>query len=363
MKEINFDHSQKWYDAEGLLKNKYPIYIINGVMDDGKTFGFKMYTFKKFLESGRKDRTIFVYNKEKTLKEDLVKFKSDMIEYEPEFRKLKSKTLNEMYVLYYDPREKENESFDFEDNIFAYLILISSATKTSRDANVKYMVYDEFNYLDTRIFNVQERHLQVLLSRNMRNLKFIALIGNAVSMNIPALNMLGIYQKPEKEFFEFKFGDMVGLFHNFKRNEEFLEEKYKDSIAYNIMKQTNFVKHAFGNEYILDDYSRIMPDVLTYLKWDKMKSEGICYITQTNIKVEILSLFFKQTKKILYFIRLSDKDVNVCIEEKYSTNGVEYNGNIPINLALFYQKNDIWFENITIKKNISEIIRNFISYW
>lgn len=347
MININFDNNKEYYDFDSLRESPYRFIIVNGIMDDGKTFGAKEDMLKRFEKFG--ERSIWIMNSRIMLDEELLKFKTANEEINANWNN---------YMIKNGTNGISTLISIATNEIVCYFLAISSVTKTARDDRIKNIYYDEFNYLDSRTYKLQISKFQMLLSRNMRVNK-IFLIGNATSLNIPILFHFGIWEVPKgKDFFEFNIGNQKGLFHVFKRTIERIEKKYEDSLAYQVIKKTGFAEHAFKNEYNLDNKSKVDKD---YLKKHKDKM----ILQQTfQIGLDIWVDFYSDINYKKFYIGIAKKGyknrVKYFLDRDYMIDGLKYTPTITEKLARYFQMDRITYENIAIKQYFYEVIKPFV---
>lgn len=327
----------KWYNVDKIWNMGYRFNIINGIMDDGKTFGFKLKMLEVFKKTG--NRFIWLMNTKVALEEELAKFKTDLENYDDDWYNFKIEKIPKT--------DKWVGKYDSE--IVCYFQALSSTSKTARDSKVKYIIFDEFNYGDTRVWNYQAQNFLALLSRNMRIDK-IFMIGNATSLNIPLLVMFNIFHI-EKEWTEFKIGKFKGIFHNFKRPEREIDNKYKDSISYAIMKKTEYADHAFKNKYLLDNYDNV----------DKNRWKGETkYIFELNNK-ELIEL--RDCYPNIYICLYKGKEKpKFALSRKLAKDNVIYDSMIPDRLAHKIVRGRVFYESVMIKQEIHNLVGGFF-YW
>lgn len=342
---INFDYKKPYYDFKAIRNNKYRLNIINGIMDDGKTFGAKEDMLERYLKYS--ESSIWIMNGMPLLSKEMSVFCISNIQFNKNWEKFEVKGDREGYIIgYYDKKP------------FVFFLNIGSATKTGRIEQTKNIYYDEFNYMDKRIYNVQSDKFKILLSRCMRINK-IFLIGNATSLNIPLLYDLGIWEI-KAEWTEFDVWDnFKGLFHNFKRDEKFIDNKYKDSIAYAIMKKSGYTKHAFENQYVLDNNANISRD---YLKENPQHNLRYTFEISNNIKIDCYQVRDRHSQTLTMYLNLNENNLPVvyALNRDYVRDGVVYAPDISENIGMYFQQNRIYYQNITIKQKLYEIIKPFI---
>lgn len=328
----NFPLLRQYMESENILLS-----IVIGIVDDGKTYGMKLDALERFNKFN--ERALFIYNSRPQMEEEIAKWEDA-----------------------YENNEWEGLSFVEKGNItiafmhgekFAYFTPVTSIKKVARDEKIKNIYYDEFNYGDTRIFNLQGRGFATLLTRMLRA-KRVFLIGNNTTLNVPILYELRLFQFSEKEWDLIERKNYKIIVHKFRRSEEFADKKYENDGIYWLLKDMEYSKHFFNNESLLDNIDQIY-DFNKYI--NKMRYL-YTFAIKENLYADIYS--FEKNKKIYWYVTKSVRKENkrvVALHPNYTGDGIFLKPDISRNIAYNISNTRVFYESVIIKQNLWKTIR------
>lgn len=342
-------------------KSRIAIALIHGLMDDGKTYRMKlfgMWLYRKF-----KWRFAWLMSNKPAILEEIGKWYEGFITTEhinlfQDTHIIKLNGSDDIWVM----KDKNNE------DIICYFHTMTSMKKTGRDGRLMNAFFDEYNFGDTRYMNILSRTLQTFISRNLRAGFRMWMIGNSTTYDIPILYEWGIFEPPENEFHIHNLVNQYGkasksniLIHTFKRKENHFDDKYDDVAMYDVLRSTDFGKHAFDNESLLDNSNHVMMvDELNSMMIQSYETLHTIFSDGVLIDINYVVMESGQT---LYYVCNSDhdkKDVKIAFHEDDVVDGIEFEEPRPMELARLFQLNKIYYENIIVKNKIYKIIKRFI---
>jgi hypothetical protein len=224
-----------FYNPHDVLTLNKLFHFIIGNRGCGKTYGFKKWGIKRFLQTGRKFIYLRRYHSEF---EDLNNFFNDVKQEYPE---------NEFSV--------KGNTFYCDGEICGYAVALSTAlTKKSVSYHdVDNIFFDEF-VIDSKVIHyIKNEAVQFLefyetVARLRDNVR-VFFISNAISITNPYFHYWKIKPNSHQRFT--KYEHMVV---EFVKNPEFVEAKYKTRFG-QIIKGTEYGDYAVENTFLKDNYN------------------------------------------------------------------------------------------------------------
>lgn len=224
-----------WYSPHELLTYNKLYHFIIGNRGCGKTYGFKKWGIKRYLQTGKKFIYLRRYHSEF---EDLGNFFSDVKGEYPD---------HEFHV-------KGNNLF-INGEICGYAVALSTAlTKKSVSYHdVDNIFYDEF-VIDSKVIHyIKNEPVQFLefyetVARLRENVR-VFFISNAVSIVNPYFLYFKIKPNSNQRFTKYEH-----MIVEYVKNQEFVEAKYKTKFG-QIIKGTAYGDYAVENVYLKDNWN------------------------------------------------------------------------------------------------------------
>ena len=358
----------KFYDFPKTRELGADMTFINGVMDDGKTYGMKLDMLNRFIEFG--EESVWCMNSGVNLEIEISQFADaftkspDDVGYDERWNDFKIAKMPKSDIWVGKYNEKEVCKF----------FSLATVKKWGRNPAVKNIYVDEYNFGDTRVMNLQLRGFQTILTRYLKPNVKVFLAGNNTTYNNPILNAYGLFRQPKEEYFypnttyvkdgvTYK-GKSKMLIHTFKRDERHYQDKYKDVALYHLLRLTDFSKHAFDNESLFDNGDNIfdwidfkpLMDVVEYYDTIEMNKHNRILVDIYRCDID---------GKRVWFIKKSDNTRDIiknCISADLLRDGIKINRNLAIKLAKKYRTNKLYYESETVKQNLHDIL-NKEKWW
>ncbi len=209
----------------------------------GKTFGAKEFILKKFIETG--DKAIWVVNTETILLKEKSRFIMNNKQVFPE----KWKDVKMI-----------GEKVYYKKECFLTLVALSTAEniKGSRDNDIRYMIYDEFNvglsHINKRQYDLLDNLCNTYSNVMDDTLKLqVFIFGNNKSMVVPIFQSLKIKSlKIELQQKLNNFGLKLYQVYVPIVNRKLAEIKYKNNALFQLGKIAGTTQHSFLNESLYD---------------------------------------------------------------------------------------------------------------
>ncbi len=237
-------------DIENVLEEGFFLnFVISQRGAIGKTFGAKEFILKKYKEEGHK--SIWVVNTETILDKEKSRFIMNNKQVYPDNWKDVEMIGNNVY---------------YKKEVFLTLVALSTAEKLkgSRDNDIRYIFYDEFNVGLTQI-NKRQYDLLDNLCNTYSNVMdeylnlSVFIFGNNKSMVVPIFQTLKIKTlKIELQQNINKEGLKLYQIYVPNVNKKIAEKLYKNNPLYQLGKLAGTTQHSFLNESLYDvDYAVI----------------------------------------------------------------------------------------------------------
>ena len=238
-----------YYSPDKILSYNALLNLIIGERGVGKTYGFKTFAVKRFLNKGKQFAYIRRYD---TDLEASVGSTNDNKFFEQikkefpnsEFKITKSKKVRKIYI---------------DNKICGYALPLSSADslKSSSYENVDIIIYDEFMLKEGTTQHYLKNEPEIILDLietigRLRDIRVFCL-GNAISSTCPLMNYFNVSLPYNTDIKLFKDGTIAI---EYIKNEKYREVK-KASRFGKLIDGTRYGKYAIDNEFLMDSKSFI----------------------------------------------------------------------------------------------------------
>lgn len=335
-------NGNKVFDFHKIDEDKVPINIIiteRGAK--GKTFNSKEFALDKFKESGKK--TIWLMNTKEQVENDRNKFLTNN-------RLVNSNKWEDVELQNWNVKHKGETFLEFVS------LSTSENKKGSRDMNVKYVIYDEFNVGLTQIRNKQVSLLNGLLAtyndiqNNDAEKVRLFIFGNNKSLYTPLLLALKIFVIDEEVMlFRDSLGKPLIRIICLKPNKDDVEEAYKYDWTYQLAKLTGEDEHIFLNESLYDSINGI-------------EQININEYEQTSMTYYIENRYYGIYRHIIngkYHVKSEDKPKTtqlIVLDKKEANLGLAVRTKVKeLFLLPQLEKNNISFDSVATKATILSI--------
>ncbi len=313
----------------------------------GKTFGAKEFILKKFIEEGHK--SIWVVNTETILLKEKSRFIMNNKQVFPEKWKDVNMVGNKVY---------------YKKECFLTLVALSTAehNKGSRDNDIRYMVYDEFNVglskINKRQYDLLDNLCNTYSNVMEDTLKLqVFIFGNNKSMVVPIFHSLKIKTlKSELQQKLNNFGLKLYQIYVPIVNKKLAEIKYKNNALFQLGKIAGTTQHSFLNESLYDvDYGVVG-------RFKDIDNSDWIYMNTIFIENSYMELW-KDTYGKFYFYSLRERqleygrngDVIIVGKAKDLQAGYKYNPELKKVLIELSPTGRILYDTIITKSIVSSL--------
>lgn len=308
-----------YYTPERIISYNALLNLIIGERGVGKTYSFKTYAVKRFLNKGKQFAYIRRYDTDLEASvgssNDNKFFEQIKREFpDSTFKISKSKKVRKLYI---------------DDKICGYALPLSSADslKSSSYENVDIIIYDEFMLKEGTTQHYLKNEPEVILDLietigRLRDIKVYCL-GNAISSTCPLMNYFNITLPYNSNIKTFKDGTIAI---EYIKNQKYREVK-KASRFGKLIDGTNYGKYAIDNEFLMDSKSFIKK------KDNNAKFYFILYINGNSYGI------WRDFKNQIMYV---SKDIDPNCPIKLALHEIDHNENT----ILAKVRNNFWFKQI-----------------
>ena len=308
-----------YYTPERIISYNALLNLIIGERGVGKTYSFKTYAVKRFLNKGKQFAYIRRYDTDLEASvgssNDNKFFEQIKREFpDSTFKISKSKKVRKLYI---------------DDKICGYALPLSSADslKSSSYENVDIIIIDEFMLKEGTTQHYLKNEPEVILDLietigRLRDIKVYCL-GNAISSTCPLMNYFNITLPYNSDIKTFKDGTIAI---EYIKNLKYREVK-KASRFGKLIDGTNYGKYAIDNEFLMDSKSFIKK------KDNNAKFYFILYINGNSYGI------WRDFKNQIMYV---SKDIDPNCPIKLALHEIDHNENT----ILAKVRNNFWFKQI-----------------
>lgn len=308
-----------YYSPERIISYNALLNMIIGERGVGKTYGFKTYAVKRFLNKGKQFAYIRRYDTDLEASvgssNDNKFFEQIKNEFpESTFKISKSKKVRKLYI---------------NDKICGYALPLSAADslKSSSYENVDIIIYDEFMLKEGTTQHYIKNEPEVILDLietigRLRDVKVYCL-GNAISSTCPLMNYFNVSLPYNTDIKTFKDGTIAI---EYIKNEKYREVK-KASRFGKLIDGTKYGEYAIDNQFLLDSKSFIKK------KDNNAKFYFILYINGVSYGI------WRDFKNQIMYI---SKDIDPNCPIKFAINEEDHNEST----ILAKVRSNFWFKQI-----------------
>ena len=238
-----------FYSPEKIISYNALLNIIIGERGVGKTYGFKRYAVKRFLNKHKQFAYIRRYDTD--LEESVGKTEDNKF-----FEQIKSEFPNSTFKI---SKSKKVRRLYIDNKICGYALPLSSADslKSSTYENVDTIIYDEFMLKEGSSQHYLRNEPEIILDLietigRLRDIRIFCL-GNAISSTAPLMSYFDVSLPYNTDIKLFKEGTIAV---EYIKNEKYREVK-KASRFGKLIEGTKYGKYAIDNEFLTDSKSFI----------------------------------------------------------------------------------------------------------
>lgn len=338
-----------YYSPERIISYNALLNLIIGDRGCGKTYGFKTYAVKRFLNKGKQFAYIRRYDTDLEASvgssNDNKFFEQIKREFpESKFKITKSKKVRKLYI---------------DDKICGYALPLSSADslKSSSYENVDIIIYDEFMLTESTTQHYIKNEPEVILDLietigRLRDIKVYCL-GNAISSTCPLMLYFNVTLPYNTDIKTFKDGTIAI---EYVKNEKYKEAK-KASRFGKLIDGTRYANYAIDNEFLLDSKSFIKK------KDSNAKFYFILIINGTNYGI------WRDFKNQVIYI---SKDIDPNCPIKFALHEEDHNESTMLakvrsnfwfrQIINHYRLARLCFENQAVKNIVMQELNKYLIY-
>lgn len=338
-----------FYSPEKILSYNALLNIIIGNRGCGKTYGFKTFVVKRFLNKGKQFAYIRRYD---TDLEASVGTSND----NKFFEQIKNEFPNSTFKI---SKNKKVRKIYIDNKICGYAMPLSSADslKSSSYENVDIILYDEFMLKEGSNQHYLRNEPEIILDLietigRLRDIRVFCL-GNAISSTCPLMSYFDVSLPYNSDIKTFKDGTIAI---EYVKNEKYMEAK-KSSRFGKLIDGTRYGKYAIDNEFLTDSKAFIRK---------KDKNARFYFILYVNGKEYGIWRDFKN--QVIYVSH--DIDPNCPI--KFAINEEDHNENTIFakvrsnfwfkQIINHYRLARLCFENQAIKNLFMQELNRYLNY-
>ncbi len=332
-----------WYDKTQVLSYNRLLNMIIGQRGAGKTYGFKVWCVRDFLQNNKQ----FVWVR---------RFKNELDTIESFFKDIKHEFKgHKMAVL----RGKTQSLIKVDDKVAGYVVALSTSQKLKSTPypNVDKIVFDEF-LLTSNVMHYLENEVEVFLDLmstvfRKRAVRGAYLIANNTNFNNPYFNYFNI-KKFDGRFYLHKTNPQVLA--EFYVNEDYAKEVEATAFG-ELIKETKYGDFNIHNKVLKgnDNFIGKKPSTATYLCAIKNNDNTLGFwFDANNGKVYVNQQYNPEALNVIYALTRDDHTPNTYLIEKR-----KYQHNFKI-LVMHYVEGCMYFENSKVKV-LGEEIMSLIS--
>lgn len=338
-----------FYNPERIISYNAVLNYIIGERGVGKTYGFKTFCIKRFLNKGKQFAYLRRY--ETDLSESVGNNKDPKF-----FEQIKKEFPNREFKI---NKNKKVRNLWIDNKICGYAMPLSAADslKSSTYENVDIIIYDEFMLKEGSTQHYLRNEPEIILDLietigRLRDVRIFCL-GNAISSTAPLMAYFNVTLPYNTDIKLFKDGTIAI---EYIKNEKYREIK-KASRFGKLIEGTRYAKYAIDNEFLTDSKAFIK-------KKDKnAKFYFILYINGKQYGI------WRDFKNQLMYVS-SDIDPNCPI--KFAINEEDHNENTIFakvrsnfwfkQIINHYRLARLCFENQTVKNMFMQELNKYLNY-
>ena len=338
-----------FYSPERIISYNALLNLIIGDRGCGKTYGFKTYAVKRFLNKGKQFAYIRRYD---TDLEASVGNSSD----NKFFEQIKKEFSTSTFKI---NKNKKVRKLIIDNKICGYALPLSSADslKSSSYENVDTIIYDEFMLKEGTTQHYLRNEPEIILDLietigRLRDIKVFCL-GNAISSTCPLMSYFNVTLPYNTDIKTFKDGTIAI---EYVKNEKYKEVK-KASRFGKLIDGTRYGKYAIDNEFLLDSKSFIKK------KDNNAKFYFILYVNGKEYGI------WRDFKNQIIYVS-NDTDPNCLV--KFAIHEEDHNESTTLakvrsnfwfkQIINYYRVGRLCFESQTIKNLVMQEINKYLLY-
>ena len=338
-----------FYSPERIISYNALLNLIVGSRGCGKTYGFKTYAVKRFLNKGKQFAYIRRYD---TDLEASVGSSND----NKFFEQIKREFPNSKFKI---SKNKKVRKLYIDDKLCGYALPLSAADslKSSSYENVDIIIYDEFMLKPNTTQHYLKNEPEVILDLietigRLRDIKVYCL-ANAISTTCPLMNYFNVTLPYNTDIKTFKDGTIAI---EYIKNEKY-EEAKKASRFGKLIDGTRYGKYAIENEFLMDSKSFI-----------KKKDSNAKFYFMLIINGKNYGIWRDFKKQYIYVS--NDYDPNCLI--KFVIHEEDHNESTMLakvrsnfwfrQIIAHYRVGRLYFENQNVKNLVMQELNKYLLY-
>ena len=338
-----------WYNPDRIISFNALLNLIIGERGVGKTYGFKTFSVKRFLNKGK--QFAYVRRYETDLAESVGNSEDNKF-----FEQIKKEFPNSTFKI---TKSKKVRKLYIDDKICGYAMPLSSADslKSSTYENVDTIIYDEFMLKEGSTQHYLRNEPEIILDLietigRLRDIRVYCL-ANAISSTCPLMAYFDVTLPYNTDIKTFKNGTIAI---EYIKNEKYREVK-KASRFGQLIEGTKYSKYSIDNEFLTDSKSFIKK---------KDKNAKFYFILYVNGRTYGIWRDFKN--QIMYVSNNIDPNcpVKFAIHEEdhnESTVFAKVRSNFWFKQIInHYRLARLCFENQAIKNLFMQELSNYLNY-
>ena len=338
-----------FYSPEKILSYNALLNLIIGNRGCGKTYGFKTFVVKRFLNKGKQFAYIRRYD---TDLEASVGTSQD----NKFFEQIKNEFPNSKFKI---TKNKKVRKLYIDDKICGYALPLSAADslKSSSYENVDVLIYDEFMLKEGTTQHYLKNEPEVILDLietigRLRDIRIFCL-ANAISSTCPLMSYFNVTLPYNSDIKTFKEGTIAV---EYVQNEKYIEAK-KSSRFGKLIDGTRYGKYAIDNEFLLDSKSFIKKKDSNAKYYFMLIINGKNYGVWRDFKNQIIYISNDYDPNGLVKFALHDDDHNE------STVLAKIRSNFWFKQIIdYYRVGKLCFESQSVKNLVMQELNRYLIY-
>jgi len=314
--------------------------FVVGERGNGKTYGCKKYVIEKFLDTGEQFGYVRRYKEE--YKQSANTFFNDLI------------ANNEFPDTQFEVKGSKFLINGLEAG-YGFILSTQSKKKSMSFPNIKTLVFDEFlldpkNVMDRFLSNEVEAFLNMYETvARMRDVR-VFFIANAFTWQNPYFLYFGIEFPKSKKRIKVKNDILIQITESLA----YRMEKNKTRFA-NLMKDTDFKKHAIDNEFIRDteDFIIEQPKKQVYMFTIVSNKEKFGVWREPSTSRLFISKKYNPTSKIIYTTMENHEPNMLLLKGAYRSPLIKL-------LIISFRMGGVFYDSVRTKNMIIKTLRSVI---
>lgn len=338
-----------YYTPERILSYNALLNLVIGERGVGKTYGFKTYAVKRFLNKNKQ----FVYIRRYDTDLDASVGSSNDNKF---FEQIKNEFPNSTFKI---SKSKKVRKLFINDKICGYALPLSAADslKSSTYENVDTIIYDEFQLKEGSTQHYLKNEPEIILDLietigRLRDIRVYCL-GNAISSTSPLMTYFNITLPYNTDIKTFKEGTIAI---EYIKNEKYREVKRASRFG-KLIDGTRYGNYAIDNEFLLDSKAFIKKKDNNAKFYFMLYVNGKGYGVWRDFKNQIIYISNDIDPNCLIKFAIREDDHNE------TTTLAKVRSNFWFKQIIeYYRQARLCFENQAIKNIIMQELNKYLLY-